>query len=140
MTTDNVEQPVDNGLDTYDYLIYARLNVELMFYSDTSGATIVAARGRPWKNAAEEGQMLIAWGYNAEEALENLAQEHVDGNWLILDWRFRPNAAGAVRPASPQLKRRIPPLEPDQTRPERLRAILDSELPQPARITSKRRA
>lgn len=132
------KQLADEGLDTYDYLIYAKLNVELMFYSDTDGHTIVCARGRPWKNAAEEGQMLVATGYNSEEALENLCEEHVEGNWLLLDWRFRPGAAGAVQPPKPILRKKpaISPATP--SRPERLRATLEGDTEETHTSTPKR--
>jgi hypothetical protein len=92
--------------DVYEYFANARVNVEMLFIAPRIGNIIVNCRVRPWKNAAQDGLMILQDGATVDEALTNAMRAIFAHQWVPLDWRAR---IGAGVPTSTPTDR--PPVE-----------------------------
>lgn len=75
--------------DVYEYFANARVNVEVMFVAPRMGNIIINVRVRPWKNAAQDGLMVLQEGLTLDEALLNAMKAIFAHQWIPLDWRAR---------------------------------------------------
>ena len=75
--------------DVYEYFANARVNVEILFIAPRSGFIIINTRVRPWKNAAQDGLMILQDGLTIDEALTNAMRAIFAHQWQPLDWRAR---------------------------------------------------
>lgn len=103
--------------DVYEYFANARVNVELLFVAPRIGNIIINARVRPWKNAAQDGLMILQDGSTCDEALLNAMRAIFASQWVPLDWRARIGVS-----ADTSVSARGPIVEPP---PAELQARLD---------------
>lgn len=113
---------VDLREDVYALLAEGRVNIELMFtWSDESGS-LITCRLRPWKNSEEDGNMILAGGRTADEALYWAGRALLNKQWINLDWRARANGIGVTTILAPIVS---------EQQAQRTRRLLSKELWEP---------
>lgn len=83
--------------DVYAYLSEERLNVDVIFDWDDERGMLINARLRPWKNAANDGKMVLAAGLTVDDALLWAVRASLNNRWIPLNWRVRAQEVGIVK-------------------------------------------
>jgi len=80
------------------YLRDNNCNVAMEFTEDKDGYLLFNLRATPWRNSANNGNMILVSDYNVEDALIRLAECVDRREWTPLNWRVRMNEPGSYSP------------------------------------------
>lgn len=84
----------ENGADESTKIVRritrAKLNLEVIAYSDDTGHSGILVRCRPYAKAKMSGGMLVGFGADLATALKAADDAVREGDWVELDWAWRP--------------------------------------------------